>query len=572
MTDGIEVCTGPLGQGVANGVGLAVAEAHLAASFNKPDFAILDNYTYVLCGDGCLQEGVASEAASLAGHLGLGRLIMLYDDNQIQIDGGTDLAFTEDVLKRFEAYGWHIQSVHNGDSDLDGIDKAITAAKLVTDKPSIIKIKTTIGFAAKLQGTEKVHGAPLGAEEIAAVKKKLGFDPEKSFFIPDAAKKMYAGLKDKGLQLESEWNQLLQKYTSQYPQMAAELQRRSEGKFPANWKDNFPKFTPSDAAVATRKSSENVLNAIAEGLPELMGGSADLTHSNLTRWKTAVDFQKESSGIGNYGGRYMRFGVREHGMAGICNGMAAYGCLIPFGATFLNFLGYAQGAFRLSALSGFRILYIMTHDSIGLGEDGPTHQPMEILPLVRATPHAYMFRPADGNEVSGSYISALEYMDGPSVLSLSRQNLPNLAGSSIEKVSKGGYVLQDVEGYQVVLVGTGSETSLCVETAALLAKDGIKARVVSMPCWELFDNQSLDYKLSVFTVGSPIVSVEASSTFGWEKYAHVPIGINTFGSSGPAKDLYKKFGLVPDVIGAKVKKVVDFYKKNPVANLLNKPF
>ena len=575
VTAGVEVCTGPLGQGISNGVGLAIAEAHLRATFNKPQFEIILNYTYVICGDGCLQEGVASEACSLAGHLGLGGLIVLYDDNQIQIDGGTDLAFTEDVLKRFESYGWHTLTVADGDSDLNAIQQAVETARSVRDKPSIIKIRTTIGFGAKLQGTEKVHGAPLGADDIVAVKKKFGFDPERFFYVPDEVKQYYGQLRERGVQLEAEWNSLFQRYSQQYPQLAAELQRRINGQLPANWKDNLPRYTPSDSAVATRKLSEILLNAVANSIPELVGGSADLTHSNLTRWKTAVDFQRDGHPEGNYSGRYLRFGVREHGMAAICNGIAAYGGFIPFASTFLNFIGYAQGSVRLSALSHFRVIYIMTHDSIGLGEDGPTHQPIEILSLLRATPNLITLRPADGNEVSGSYLAAFENGKRPSVLCLTRQNLPHLEGSSIEKTMKGGYVLQDLSSdnqLQIILVGTGSEVSLAVDAAKLLASEGVNVRVVSMPSTELFDDQSEEYKLSVFPAGVPVFSMEAMSTFGWQKYAHASVGVDTFGASAPYKDLYKKFGLVPNVVVEKSKKVVAFWRGKQVPSLVQRPF
>ena len=566
-----------MGQGIANAVGLAIAEAHLAATFNKSGFDIINNYTFCIVGDGCLQEGVSAEASSLAGHLGLGKLIVLYDDNQIQIDGGTNLAFSEDVLKRYESYGWHTQYVPDGDANLQAILEAVQRAKDVKDKPSIIKVKTTIGFGSKMAGTEKVHGAPLGVDEVAAVKKKFGFDSEKVFYVPDEVKRFYAGVKERGAKAESEWSTVFAKYSQQFPQLAAEFQRRVKGDLPANWKDNLPRFTPTQPAVATRKLSENVLNAIAEQIPELVGGSADLTHSNLTRWKTAVDFQKESTQLGNYGGRYFRFGVREHGMVAICNGIAAYGALIPFCATFLNFIGYAQGAFRLSALSHFRVVYIMTHDSIGLGEDGPTHQPVEILALLRSTPNCLVLRPADGNETSGAYIAAFESSHKPSVLCLTRQNLPQLEGSSVEKTLKGAYVLQDIgsgPAVNLIMAATGSEVSLIVDTAKLMTSTdaSLKIRIVSMPCWELFDAQPVEYKQSVFPTGIPVLGCEAMSTFGWDRYAHACVGMTTFGASAPCKDVYKKLGLVPQSIADKAKKVMEYYKSNPVPQLIGKPF
>eukprot|EP00158_Paraphelidium_tribonemae_P003576 Partr_v1_DN26235_c0_g1_i1_m48613 putative Transketolase len=573
VTDGIEVCTGPLGQGICNAVGLAMAETHMKATFNREGFPIIDNYTYCIVGDGCLQEGVSSEASSLAGHLGLGNLIVLYDDNKIQIDGSTEHAFTEDVLKRYEAYGWHTLSVADGDTDLKSIAEAIEIAKSVKDKPTLIKITTVIGYGAKLQGTEKVHGAPLGADDLASVKKRWGFDPERSFFVPEDVKRQYADLKERGAKAEAEWNALFQRYAAAYPQLAAELQRRINGELPANWKDCLPRFTANDPANATRKLSEACINAFADQIPEFVGGSADLEHSNLVRWKTAVDYQRDGHPTGQYSGRYMRFGVREHGMAAICNGLAAYGALIPMASTFLNFIGYAQGAFRLSALSNFRIVYVMTHDGIGLGEDGPTHQQIEVLALIRATPNILLFRPADGNETSGTYVAALENKNRPTVMCLTRQNLPQLEGSSIENTLKGGYKLQDMgDQPQIVLVGSGSEVSLCVDAAKLLTSEGIHVRIVSMPCMELFEEQSAEYKASVFPVNVPVMSVEACTTFGWAKYAHASVGLDTFGASAPYKDVYKKFGLVPPVVAEKAKRLLLHFRGQAVQHLVARPF
>ncbi|KAJ3221271.1 Transketolase, partial [Clydaea vesicula] len=553
--EGIEVSTGPLGQGISNAVGLAIGEAHMAATFNREGFNIIDNYTYAICGDGCLQEGVAAEAVSVAGHLQLGKLIVLYDDNSITIDGDTALGFTEDVLKRFESYGWHTSKVDNGDSDLGGLKKVIEEAKKVKNKPSLIKIKTTIGFGSKNQGEEKVHGAPLGAEDIKNVKVKFGLDPEKSFHVQDSVYEFFHQVSAKGTQAEKTWNTLFASYTKAHPELAAEFIRRQKGKLPDNLESILPRFTPEDAAQGSRKYSEMVLNKIADALPELVGGSADLTGSNLTRWKSATDFQAEATGLGNYAGRYIRFGVREHGMAAICNGLAAYGgillikfelikkfCeigIIPFGATFFNFISYALGAVRLTALSRFRVLYIMTHDSIGLGEDGPTHQPIETLAGLRALPNILNFRPADGNEVSGSYLQALRHQHKPSVLILSRQNLPNLKGSAVEKVSLGAYVLEEqTDGgkLDLIIVATGSEVAIAVETAKLLfSKSQVRVRVVSMPCWELFEEQTQKYKESVFLEDIPVLSVEVLSGVGWEKYAHGSVDMKTFGSSGPYK-------------------------------------
>ncbi|KAI1315533.1 Transketolase [Mortierella claussenii] len=573
MTEGIEVTTGPLGQGFANAVGLAIGEAHMAATFNKPGFELFNNYTFMITGDGCLQEGVSCEAASLAGHLQLGKLIALYDDNHISIDGDTEVSFTEDVVKRFEAYGWHVLVVKDGNSDLEGIANAIEEAKKVTDKPTLIKVFTTIGFGSLMQGTEKVHGSPLKADDIVQLKKAMGFNPEESFVVPQSTYDLYHAKAAKGAAINQEWDALLEKYTTEYPELGAQLKRRLSKDLPENWVDSLPRFTPADKAIATRKLSEAVLNKVADLLPELMIGSADLTGSNLTRWKTAVDFQPNNSNIGNYAGRYLRYGVREHGMSAIMNGLDAYGGIIPAGATFLNFISYASGAVRLSALSGHRVIYIMTHDSIGLGEDGPTHQPIETMAMVRATPNLVDLRPADGNETSGAYLFAISTKDRPSVLALTRQDLPQLEGSSVEKTLHGGYVLQEVESADVTLVGTGSEVSLCVDAAKLLKEKNIKARIVSMPSTTLFSEQSHEYRASVLIDGVPTVSVEAMTTLGWDRYAHESLGIDTFGASGPFKEVYKHFGLVPDVVADKVEKIVAFYKKEGfVPSLVRKYF
>ncbi|KAI9469370.1 Transketolase [Coemansia sp. RSA 989] len=570
-TDGVEVTTGPLGQGISNAVGMAIAERHLAATFNKPEFPIIDNTVYAIAGDGCLQEGVASEACSLAGHLELGNLVVLYDSNGIQIDGSTKLGFTEDVLKRYEAYGWHTLEVADGDNDLAGLTRAIAEAKAEKTRPSIIKVTTTIGYGAAKAGTAGVHGAPLGAESLAAVKQLFGFNPENKFVVAEDVYKYYGERAALGAQKEREWNELVSRYAQKYPELHADLQRRLKGELPAGWEQALPRYSPSDKALATRKLSEAALSALAAQIPEIIGGSADLTGSNLTRWKDAVDFQPEPTGLGTYAGRYLRFGVREHGMAAICNGMAAYGAVVPFASTFLNFISYAAGASRLSALSKLRVIYIMTHDSIGLGEDGPTHQPIETMAMLRATPNYLNFRPADGNEVSAAYISALQHTDRPSVLSLTRQNLPQLEGSSVEKALKGGYELQthgSGSKPDLLIAATGSETSIAADTAKLLAdKHGLTVKVVSMPCLELFNAQPDEYRHSVLTPGVPSISVEALSTFGWQKYVHCPIGIDTFGASGPYKELYEQYGLTPEKISQKALKVIEYYKDVPVPML-----
>ncbi|TXT05928.1 hypothetical protein VHUM_03689 [Vanrija humicola] len=561
ITDGIEVTTGPLGQGISNAVGLAIAQAHVGAVFNKDGYPLVNNKTYAFLGDGCLQEGVASEAASLAGHLQLGNLIAIWDDNRITIDGDTAVSFTEDVEARFRSYGWEVLHVTGGDNDLNAIAGAIAEARDNNAKPTLIALKTTIGYGSLKAGSHDVHGAPLKADDIKQLKTKFGFNPDESFVVPDKVADFWAKKAEVGEKANAEWDALFEKYKGQYPEDAAEFTRRLEGRLPDGWEKHLPVFKPEDAAVASRKLSENILNALAPHIPELIGGSADLTGSNLTRWKGAEDFQPPSTGLGSYKGRYFRFGVREHGMTAICNGLAAYGGLIPFGATFLNFVSYAAGAVRLSALSHLRVLNIATHDSIGLGEDGPTHQPIETAAWLRATPNLEFWRPADGNETSAAYLVALKSVHTPSVLALSRQNLPQLEGSSIEKASKGGYVLHEEKDADVTLVSTGSEVSIAVDAAKILQSKGLKVRITSLPCFITFDQQDHDYKVATLPGGAPIVSIEAYSTFGWAKYSHEHIGIDSFGASGPYLQVYKKFGLDGEQIAAKVEKVVAFYKK-----------
>lgn len=553
LTPGVEVTTGPLGQGISNAVGLAMAQSHLAATFNKPGFDIFDNYTYVICGDGCLQEGVSSEACSLAGHLGLGRLIVLWDDNKITIDGSTDLSFTEDVLKRYESYGWQTLTVKDGDNDTAGIAKAIETAKKETGKPTIIKVSTTIGFGSSKQGTEKVHGAPLGPDDLAATKKKLGFNPDASFEVKAGVKDVYAKQAAAGAEAEAAWNSLLGKYTQANPKEGAEIARFQIGELPKDWEKSLPTWKASDGAEATRKTSEKVIQAITTAIPEIMGGSADLTPSNNTLIKSSHDYQKATPD-----GRYIRYGVREHGMAAICNGLAAYGAIIPYCGTFLNFIGYAFGAVRISAVAGHRVIYVMTHDSIGLGEDGPTHQPTESLAMTRAMPNILTFRPADGNETAGAYACALNQKNRPSVIALSRQGLPQLEKSAIPVVALGAYTAKEAEGGKpaVVIVATGSEVSLALKGADALAKEGIAARVVSMPCMELFDEQPEAYRTSILPPGVPVLSVEAQTTFGWAKYANDSIGMTSFGASGPGGKIMEKFGFTVGNIVARCQALV----------------
>ncbi|KAH6899745.1 Transketolase, thiamine diphosphate binding domain-containing protein [Thelonectria olida] len=571
-TPGIEVTTGPLGQGICNAVGLAIAQAHTAACFNKPDFDLINNYTYCFLGDGCLMEGVSSEASSLAGHLQLGNLIAVWDDNHISIDGNTNVAFTEDVHKRYEAYGWHVVVVDDGDSDLEAIEKALREAQSVTDKPSLIKLKTTIGYGSLNQGTHGVHGSPLKADDIKQLKEKFGFNPEESFAVPQEVYDFYGKHSSEGAAAEEEWNQLLAKYGESYAAEHADLIRRQTGDLPEGWEKALPVYTPADSAIASRKLSETVLSKVESVIPELFGGSADLTGSNLTRWKDAVDFQPKSTGLGDYSGRYVRYGVREHAMGAIMNGLSAYGTILPYSGTFLNFVSYAAGAVRLSALSQVRNIWVATHDSIGLGEDGPTHQPIETLAHFRALPNCMVWRPADGNECSGAYYVALTAKHTPSIIALSRQNLPQLEGSTIEKAAKGGYVLHEVEGADITLISTGSEVAIAVDAAKQLDGQGIKARIVSMPCTEVFDQQDKEYRLSVLPDGIPSLSIEVMTTHGWERYAHEQFGLNRFGASGAYKDVYNKFEFTPEGIAKRAVKTVEFYKGFPVRSPINRAF
>ncbi|OJJ80876.1 transketolase tktA [Aspergillus glaucus CBS 516.65] len=572
-TPGIEVTTGPLGQGFANAVGLAIAQAQAAGTFNKPGYDLFNNYTYCFFGDGCAMEGVASEAASMAGHLKLGNLITIYDDNGISIDGDTKCAFTEDVMKRYEAYGWHTVHVKDGDNDLEAIEAAIRECQQVTDKPSVIKLTTTIGFGSKLQGTGGVHGNPLKADDCQGVKSLFGFNPEESFVVPQQVYDLYHQHAAEGAAKEQEWNQLLQKYSSEHQAQHDDLVRRLSGKLPEGWEKSLPTYQTSDAAIASRKLSEAVLEKIHDVIPELVSGSADLTGSNNTRWKNAVDFQPPEYGIGEWSGRYLRYGVREHAMAAVMNGLAAYGTVIPASGTFLNFVSYAAGAVRLSALSRVRVIHVATHDSIGLGEDGPTHQPVETLAHFRALPNCMVWRPADGNETSAAYYMALTSKHTPSILALTRQNLPQLENSTIESAIKGAYVAVDAPNAAVTLISTGSEVSIAIEAAtSLQEKHGVVARVVSVPCFEVFDAQPKEYKLQVLPDNVPVLSIEAASTMGWERYSHEQFGLNRFGASAPYKQVYEKFEFTPEGISKRALATIDFYKGHSVRSPINRAF
>ena len=570
---GIEVTTGPLGQGISNAVGLAIAEKHLAATFNKPDHKIIDNYTYAILGDGCLMEGVSHEAMAVAGHLQLGKLIAIYDDNHITIDGDTKIAFTEDVRKRVASYGWHILEVERGNTDVTEIYNAIEEAKKVDDKPTMICVKTIIGYGSFNQGTHGVHGSPLKADDIAHMKKEWGFNPEESFAVPKEVADLAKSRQEQGVKFEAQWNEEFKAYAAKYPNEAAELSRRIKGELPAGWEKSLPVYKPTDSAVASRKLSQLVLDDINSALPELVSGSADLTGSNLTNWKDVVSFQPPSTKLGDYSGRYMHYGVREHGMVAIMNGMDAYGGIIAAGGTFLNFVSYAAGAVRLSALSGHGIIIIATHDSIGLGEDGPTHQPIETLAHFRATPNVMVWRPADGNETSAAYKVAVESRHTPSILALSRQNLPQLEGSSIEKASKGAYVLnEDVTDPELIIASTGSEVYIARDAAALLAKQGKKVRVVSVPDFYTFDGQSEEYKLSVFPDGVPALSVEVMSAFGWDKYTHEHFNLDHFGASGPFQDIYNALEFTPEGTAKRGIATIDYYKGKAVNSRVHNAF
>lgn len=572
-TPGVELTTGPLGQGVSNAVGLAIAQAHLAATYNKPGFPISDNHTYVFMGDGCMMEGVSSETASLAGHLQLGNLICLYDDNNISIDGDTNVSFTEDVIKRYQAYGWHTLDIPDGDTNLEAVSKAVDEAKAVTNKPSLIRLKTTIGYGSLIQGTGAAHGAPLKLDDVKQLKRNNGFNPEESFVVPQEVREYLGKHVTHNQKVYENWHKLFASYKEKHPELGQELQRRIDGKLPEGWQKLLPSYSPSDKPAATRKLSEGVLSKLYPILPELIGGSADLTGSNLTKVANSVDFEPPSTGLGDYTGRYIRYGVREHGMGAIMNGIAAFGANYKnYGGTFLNFVSYGAGAVRLAALSHHPVIWVATHDSIGLGEDGPTHQPIETLAHLRAIPNLSVWRPADGNETSAAYLKAIESTSTPFVIALTRQGVPQLEGSSIEKAARGGYVVLEQEKPDIIIVSSGSEVSISVEAAKSLASEGIKASVVSMVDFFTFDKQPLDYQLSVLPDGVPIMSVEVMSPFGWSKYAHEQFGLTRFGASGNAADIYKYLDFTPQGVAHRAAKTVQFYKGKNVLSPLNKAF
>ncbi|MEJ2207788.1 MAG: transketolase [Anaerolineae bacterium] len=552
---GVETTTGPLGQGFANGVGLALAERLLAAEFNRPGLDIVDHYTYAIVSDGDLMEGISHEAASLAGHLGLGKLIYLYDDNSITIEGSTDLAFSEDVARRFTAYGWHVQAVDG--HDRDAIDVALAQAQVERDRPSLIMFRTHIGYGSpNKQDTAEAHGAPLGEEEVRRTKEALNWPPDAEFLVPDEALAHFRAALDRGNEAQSAWEAVFGRYAAECPELAAEWQRRMAGELPADWQSFLPTFEPGSAAVATRAAGGKVLEALAPAVPELIGGSADLHPSTKTFLKTYADVQ-----AGAYGGRNLHFGVREHAMAGLMNGMVLHGGLRPYGGTFLVFSDYMRPSIRLAALMGLPVVYVFTHDSIFVGEDGPTHQPVEHAASLRAIPNLAVIRPADARETAGAWAVALARQEGPTALLLSRQKLPVLAETRPESVGRGAYVLAGDDDAQVILMATGSEVSVALEARDVLAGQGISARVVSMPCWERFEAQSREYREQVLPPAvTARLAVEAGVALGWDRYvgtAGATLTHDRFGASAPYKVLAEQFGFTAQTVAERARALLE---------------
>ncbi|MBL7189140.1 MAG: transketolase [Phycisphaerae bacterium] len=545
---GVEVTTGPLGQGISNAVGMAIAQKYLASHFNRDGFPIIDYKIYVIASDGDLQEGVSSEASSLAGHLGLDNLIVVYDDNHISIDGDTDLSFTEDRAKRFTAYGWNVRVVDGDGNDMAAFEKAVKNARREKQRPTLIKLRTHIAYGSpNMQDTAEAHGAPLGDAEIRLIKEQCGWDPDKSFHVPQEVRSHMDKLVKKGKRAEAAWNKLFVNCAQAHPELARQFNDAAEGKLPIDVDGALPKFEPG-SSVATRSASGKVLGALMPKLPLILGGSADLTPSNNTHWPEAKDFQKDARD-----GRYLRFGIREHAMGSILNGISVSGLARAYGGTFLVFSDYMRGAIRVAALSKYPTIFVFTHDSIGLGEDGPTHQPVEHIAALRAMPNLLVFRPADANETAQAWKYSLEHRGGPVALLLTRQGLPVLDQDkygSAANVDKGAYVLVTADKPDVVLLASGSEVSVALCAAEGLAKEGVAAQVVSMPCWELFDEQDQQYKDSV--IGPDVkarVGVEAAVEQGWHKYIGdngVFIGMSSFGASAPAKTCFEKFGITAE--------------------------
>ncbi len=562
-TVGVEVSTGPLGQGFGNSVGLAIAEAWFAARFNRPGHTIVDHHTYGICGDGDLMEGVSQEAASLAGHLQLGKLIFLYDQNHISLAGATSLCFTENVGKRFEAYGWHTRHIENG-NDTEDVANAIKEARAETHRPSLILSHTHIGYGSpKKQDTFEAHGNPLGEEELQAAKKALGWSTMDKFYLPEDAVNFFRQAVGKGAKAQQDWQNRFAAYQKAFPKEAAELQQMISGKLPDNWGADLPKWKPNDKPLATRAAGGQALNALAKHIPNIMGGSADLNPSTNTALKGEGDFQPPESGgpasqgavggVWGYAGRNVAFGVREHAMGAAVNGMAAHGGLLPFSATFLVFSDYMKPAIRLGALSHLKAFYVFTHDSVGVGEDGPTHEPVEQLAGLRSIPGLNVMRPADATETAECWAVAIQH-DGPTLFALTRQHVPHLDRSNAKNVdvSKGAYILSEADGGtpEVILIGTGSEVSLCMEAQKKLKGYGVKARVVSMPGWNLFEAQDQGYRDSILPQNiKKRVTVEAGSTFGWDRWATsegIMIGINHYGASAPGDEIMKHFGFTTE--------------------------
>jgi transketolase len=549
---GIETTTGPLGQGFADAVGIALAERMLAARFNQPDYPVIDHYTYALASDGDLMEGISHEAASLAGHLGLNRLVVFYDDNQITIDGPTSLTYSDDVAKRFEGYHWHVQKVDG--HDMAAIDAAIRKALLEKERPSLIICRTHIGYKSPLQDNSKVHGAPLGEDNLARTKKSYGWPEEPRFYIPEGIYEYFGQNKLRGKTVEADWQKLFESYKKVFPEKAAELERLMKGELPPGWEKYLPSF-PADKPVATRVASGKVLEAIAPHLISLVGGSADLTPSNNTLPAGGGAVKK-----GDFTGAYIHFGIREHAMAGIMNGLVQHG-LRPYGGTFLIFSDYMRPSIRLAALMKLPVIYVFTHDSIGLGEDGPTHQPVEQITALRAIPNLVVLRPADANETAAAWKVALERKDGPTALALTRQNLPIISPTD-NSTARGAYVLAEPEKGKpdLVLVATGSEVSLALAARDQLAAEGINVRVVSMPSWELFGMQSQDYQRKVLPMGIPRLAIETGVSLAWPRFVgddpQAVIGLDRFGASAPYKVVFEKFGFTAENVVRHAKKLL----------------
>ena len=542
---GVEVTTGPLGQGISNAVGMAIAEKYLAGYFNRGGFPIIDYKVYVIASDGDLQEGVASEASSLAGHLGLDNLIVVYDDNHISIDGDTDLAFTEDRAKRYEAYGWNVQVVGGDGNDMAAFEKALENAKNEKGRPSIIKLRTHIAFGSpNKQDTAESHGAPLGDDEIRLIKERFGWDPEKSFHVPEKVPAHMRQAVEKGAEAEAAWNKMFEEYTKAYPELAQQFRDAAAGKLPVNLDDILPKFE-AGTTIATRKASGKVLDAVMPKLQLVLGGSADLTPSNNTKFAEAKAFQKDARH-----GRYIHYGIREHAMAAIMNGISVSGLAKAYGGTFLVFSDYMRPAIRVAAMSKYPTIFVFTHDSVGIGEDGPTHQPVEQLAALRAIPNLLVFRPADANETAQAWKFALEHRDGPVALLLTRQALPVIDQnkySSAANLHRGAYVLAGADNPDVLLLASGSEVSIAIGACEKLAAEKIAAQVVSMPCWELFEKQDKKYRDSVIPPSVKArVGIEAGVEQGWWKWLGdkgVFIGMSSFGASAPGKVCFEKFGI-----------------------------